>query len=252
MPYIFMEDAQNCFLASSKVAFWRKPLSGDKFAPYKNPIANIDLIRFHSDLYYYGVVAKDLARVINHAAVAGLTTNVGNTGTIVVGQQAVSEYVLINHNLGYVPLYMVALDGQIIPQGLPIQQEGGGGARFVSSYATTSAIVLRDVGFSSASTLPAQNRTYSVLVFRSPAADPGLPMFHLAPGEAIFGHGKWQLDQNHLRQVGPGDSPFSNPEGPTMAIRNGGMGARLSNGGVVTVGAFNGTYPNPPFISVGI
>lgn len=251
MPYIFMEDAQNCFLASSKVAFWRKPVSGDKFAPYKDPIANIDLIRFHSDLNYYGVVAKDLAKVIGHAAVAGLTTDVGSTGTIVVGQQAVSEYVLINHNLGYVPLYMVALDGQMIPQGLPIQQEGGG-ARFVSSYATASAIVLRDVGFSSASTLPAQNRTYSVLVFRSPAADPGLPMFHLAPGAAIFGRGKFQLTQNHLRQVGVGESPFAIAQGPTMAIRNGGMGARLASGGVVTVGAFNGTYPNPPFINVGI
>jgi hypothetical protein len=251
MPYIYMEKDGICFLAASKVAIWRKPASGDKFAPYKNPVANIALVIFHSDLNYYGVVAKDLARVINHAAVAGATENIGGTGIIVTGLQVETEHVLITHNLGYPPLFFVAYGGQMIPHGIPIQIESGG-QRYVIAHATETQIILREVGFSTDVALPAASRTYQVIVFRDLAAVAALPMFQLKPGVGIFGKGKFQLGENHLRQVGAGESPFALQQDVCAAVGNGGLGIRQPDGTPLTIGTFSGTIPNPTVINVGI
>lgn len=217
--------------------------------PFKTPMSWLGNIYFHSDFNYYGVVAKDLNKVINHAAVAGGSQTIG--GIILTGAQVMTDHVLITHNLGYVPLFFVAFDGMMFARGTPTQQENGG-QRYVMAYATTTQIILRDAGFSTLLDLPAATRTYQVLVFRELAADPTLPLLDIAPGVATFGQGKFQIAQNHLRQVGAGASPFSIQQGASAAVSNGGMGVRLPDGTSVVIGGFNGTVPSPPVINVGI
>lgn len=217
--------------------------------PFVNPMSWIGNILFHSDFNYYGIAAQTLGVSISHAAVAGVTTLRPYTPVSYVGQSVTTTHNLLNHNLGYVPLFFVAYDGQMIPHGTFTQTISGGG-RLVSAYATTSQIRLRELGLSTASTLPAVSRTYQVLVFRNIQADPTMKPLELKPGSAVFGQGKFQQNQAHLRATQSGDTPFSIALGRTAAIRNGGLRVISPNGTVITIGSFNGTLPTPGIINV--
>jgi hypothetical protein len=217
--------------------------------PFLNPMSWVANILFHSEFNYYGVVASTLSVTITHPAVAGVTTARPYTPVNYVGQSVVYDHLLLNHNEGVVPLFFVAYGGQMLPHGTPTQIEAGG-YRMVSAYATATQIRLRDLGVSSASTLPAASRTYQVLVFRSTAKDPALKQLDLSPGAAVLGQGKFQQSQAHLRALLSGDTPFAVAKDRTAAIRNGSLRARFSNGGIVDVGPFNGSLPAPGFINV--
>lgn len=219
--------------------------------PLNDPMNWLPNIFFHSDFNYYGVVAKNLGKLVSHAAVPGATTNVGGTGLIVVGQEVARTISLLTHNLGYIPLFFVAIGNQMFAHGTPVQIQDGG-QRYVTAYATNTEIVLREVGFSTANPLPAVNLTYQVIVFRNVAADPSLPLVELGPARAIFGRGKFQIAQAHLRQVASGESPFSIQQGVSAAILNGGIGIRKPDGSTAFIGGFNGAVPSPDVINVGI
>src|SRR5690606_10520714 len=106
---------------------------------------------FHSDFDYYGAVAWDMSRVISHPSVSGLSYQVSPyepASAQYFGRSSVTTHALITHNLGYVPKFFVAYDGQMIPHGTPIQTDSGNRARFVSAYATTTQIRLKDIGIS--------------------------------------------------------------------------------------------------------
>jgi hypothetical protein len=246
-----------CFRAKNgKVAIWEKPVSGDKFAPFNNPMAYLSAIYFHSDLNYYGVAAKDLAKVINHAAVAATVsypTYPGGPsyGAVLYGQIVVTTHSLIVHNLGYVPKFFVAANNKLLPQGIPLQQEGDR-ARFISAYATTTEIRLREVGMSSDAALSSVSLTYQVLVFRDVAADPALPLLSIKPDAVILDHGKFRNDQGHLRQVGNGESPFGISTGPCSDVRNGGVRTFLPGGDVYTYGSYTGSAVAPASINLAV
>lgn len=255
MGYIYREVGNVCFLAASKVAIWRKPASGDKFAPYKNPQVNASLVLFHSDFDYYGAVAWNMNRVINHPSVSGLSYKVSPyepASAEYYGRSSITTHALITHNLGYVPKFFVAYSGQMIPHGTPIQTESGNRARFVSAYATATQIRLKDIGISSASALSSVSRTYQVIVFRDSVADMALPLLRLSPDDVVMGQGKFRTQWPHLRAVGAGDSPFAQATGRTAAIRNGGIRIRTPSGGAVDFGPFNGSISAPTFINVGL
>lgn len=217
--------------------------------PFLNPMGWVDNILFHSDFNYYGVVASAMSVTITHPAVAGKTTSRPYSPVSYTGQSVATSHLLLNHNLGYVPLFFVATGGQMIPHGTPTQVAGSA-YRMVSAYATATQIRLRDLGISTAAALPSVSRTYQVLVFRSTAKVPGLKSLDLSPGAAVFGQGKFQQAQAHLRALLSGDTPFAVPLGRTAAIRNGSLRVRSANGSIIDVGPFNGTLPSPGFINV--
>lgn len=217
--------------------------------PFKAPMSWVANILFHSEFNYYGVVAKTLGVTVAHAAVPGLTLSRPYSPVTNTGQVVTRDYLLLQHDLGYVPLFFCAYNGQMIPHGTPIQIYAGGG-RLVSAYATATQIRLRDLGLSTASDVPAINLNYQVLVFRSTAKDPSLKQLDLSPGAAVMGQGKFQQSQGHLRDILSGDTPFSVALGRTAAIRNGALRVRTPNGSIIDVGPFNGSLPAPAVINV--
>jgi hypothetical protein len=218
-----------------------------------NPMSAPDRIYFHHDFNYYGVVAMDLAKVINHAAVP-LAAFTGYDGdTLIGGQAIVADSLLLTHGLGYVPKFFCAYAGQMIPHGYPVQIDAGDRMRFVAAYATTTQIRLWEIGFSSGSAaLSAASRTYSVLVFRSSVADPALPMLRLAADDVIYAQGKFNLDQAHLRIAGAGDGPFAIGLARAADINNGGIRIMAPNGAVLTFGAYASSIAAPAVINVGV
>jgi hypothetical protein len=255
MAYIFKENATTCLLAGSKFAIWKKPISGDKFGPYKNPAAHLDLVLFHSDLNYYGVAASNLNRVIAHPTVAGVNPPVAGDGSFIVrglGQAVVNDHLLVTHNLGYVPKFFALYSGGMFPNGIPVQNEGLGRKRFVADYATTTEIRLFEVGYSSDVALSAVSRTYQVFAFRDAAPDLALPIMKLSPSSVIFGQGKFRSADPHLRAYDVGDSKLAIARSRTAAIRNGGLRAYLPDGSFVDFQGFNGSLPAPSFINLAV
>jgi hypothetical protein len=255
MGYIYREVGNICFLAGSKVAIWRKPPSGDKFGPYKNPMAHVSRILFHSDFDYYGAVAWTMSRTISHPRVNGASYAVSEyepASTRFFGRQQERTHLLLTHNLGYAPRYFVAYDGEMIPHGTPIQTQSGGRCRFVSAYATETQIRLKEIGISSDADLLDTSRTYQVIAFRDSVADLALPLLRLKPDDVVMGQGKFRTRWPHLRNVGSGDTPFAVALDRTAAYGNGGIRVRTPEGGTVDFGGFQGSLPAPDFINVGL
>lgn len=235
-----------------KLVIWDKPLAGDHLAPFDDPVTHIDSIYFCSDFQYLSsVIEADV--IINHASVSGLTGS-GVTGTsagdgssgssekIADGRVIPAAHTLYTHSLGYVPPYMVLYNGEAIAGGTNVQPEDGR-ARLVSSYATSSIIGLKEVGFSNASTLAAVDRTYQVLIFRELAADPSKPLFHvkLGDGALVMGQGKVTEDMALLRRVTAAEATFYIPVSPTLDIRNGAVRTVSPIAGINDVGGqYNG------------
>lgn len=219
--------------------------------PVVSPLSWLDNIYFHSDLNYYPTIVNEVT-TISHPAVAGRTVSVGQDvylSQLYYGQSLTFDHLLIQHNLGYVPLFFVAYDGKMIPHGMPVQSASGG-VRLVSAYATTTQIRLREFATSSASTLPAVSRNYQVLVFRNNTVDPLLPMLRIEPGDVVFGQGRFRGNTPHLRATGPGDSLYAQARNRTAAVRNGSFRAYPPNGTPVDLGNFTGSLPAPSYINV--
>lgn len=219
--------------------------------PVISPLDWLDNIYFHSDLNYYPTVVNGVT-TISHPSVAGRTQTVGDDAylsQLYYGQSLTFDHLLIQHDLGYVPLFFVAYDGKMIPHGMPVQFASGG-VRLVSAYATTTQIRLREFATSSASALPAVTRSYQVLVFRNNSPDLALPVLNIEPGDVVFGQGRFRANMPHLRATGPGDSIFAQARTRTAAVRNGSFRAYPPNGSPVDLGTFTGSLPAPGFINV--
>lgn len=235
---------------NGKMAIWEKPASGDKFAPFDSPTDYMDAIYFHSDLQYLSSPLIDTVTV-NHAQVNGVTgsgvtgapsndtSNTGPSQAIANGQIVTANHTLLSHGLGVVPPYMVLYNGEAIGGGTNVQDETGRG-RLVSSYATTSIIGLREVGFSSASNLSAVSRDYDVIVFRELDPDPLKPLFHvkLSDGTFILGQGKIEAGARTLRRALVGDATFYIPISRTLDVRNGAIRTVSPISGLKDFGGF--------------
>jgi hypothetical protein len=223
--------------------------------PVVSPLSWLSNIYFHSDLDYYGIAVKNLSVSISHAAIAGMvrTAAGGNqevSAAVTFGGQTVeTNHLLVNHGLGYVPKFFCIYDNRLIPHGTPVQDSGFGLKRFVTAYATSTQIRLHEVGYSSASTLPAVSRTYQVIVFREPSADPTEKQLDLYAGGADFGRGKFRGAEPHLRADGLGDVLWPIATGPTAGVRNGGLRVWVPNGSFVDFGPYNGSLGAPSYIN---
>lgn len=227
--------------------------------PVIAPLDWLQNIYFHSDLDYYGVAAYNLSVSLTHSAITGATvTNAGGISNPISYQfnSAIQDQLVLTHNLGYVPRFYAVVDGKMAPNSAPVQYSSVNKIRFASVYATTTEIRVHSFGFTDNTTLAATTVTYGVLVFRTPAIEPSLPMLSIdvnSPG-VVFGQGKFIGSQPHLRVVGPGDTDFAVATNRTMAIRNGGFRTYLPNGSFFDYGNFNGslTAPQFRFITAGV
>lgn len=219
--------------------------------PVLAPLSWLPNIYFHSDLDYYPVAAHGSVGIA-HSTVAGQTVRVGTDSyvtTLYYGRQVVFDHLLLQHNLGYPPRFFAAYDGKMMPHGMPVHAASGG-VRLVCAYATPTQIRMREFASSSASDLPAVSRNYQTMAFRNSGPIPELPMLDIQPGIAIFGQGRFQGTQPHLRATGAGDTVFAQARSRTAAVRNGAFRAYPPNGSPVDLGGFTGTLPAPTFYNV--
>ncbi len=244
-----------------RVVIWEEPPSGDPLAPSLDPVGNFDLIRFCSDFLYLSVT-EEVDVSINHTSLAGVTgagysvsngaQSSGQSSPIADGQIRLTSIELCTHNLGYVPLFDVLLDGRIVSPGLVVQSEQSGArVRRVSTYATTTKIFLREVAISSRSNLTATSRDYRVLIFADPEADPAKPFLRIKPGvQVCLGWGKVDEDQRALRRALVGDATYYVPLDRTVDIRNGAVRNISPIAGKVDSGIYTGNFTSVSAIEV--
>lgn len=243
---------------TGKMAIWEKPASGDRMAPFDDPIANFGLIRFHSDFQYLSNSLRVNGISVSHASVAGVTgtgyatPSNGNyaTGPVANGQVVVTDKLLYTHGLGYVPQFMVLYNGAIVYGGTCVQQSADKQkVRFVSAYATTTEIRLQDIGISSSDALPATSVSYDVLIFRDPAPIPGAPLYWNTPDEITLGYGRITSEQRPLRRAVGAEDFFYVPLGRTADIR-GGAYRTISPAGPADLGTYMGSFFSADYIKV--
>lgn len=255
MPRIFMEDQ-----STGRAALYDEPAgasgafddpNSDRNEPLNDPVSWLDHVRFHSDFDYYQVHSGPDTVTVNHAAIAGATTDIYNLAGATFarqGQIVTTHIDLVTHDLGYVPSFFVIMNGAIVAPGTLVQVDTARD-RQVTPYATTTKIRLFEAGTSSASTLAAISIDYEVVVFKQPIADmPGIAFdFDEVTGRVVMGYGKFDSDLKMLREAGaPGDSPYDISLGPTVDIKNGGKRSVLADGTTVSDTNYNGTFTGSP------
>lgn len=243
---------------AGKMVIWEKPPSGDPMAPFDDPVANFNLIRFCSDFQYFSNALQVNGISVSHSAVAGVTgsgyaapsSSSGNTGPIANGQIVTTNKLLYTHSLGYVPHFFVLFNGAIVYGGTVVQQTSDKKkARKVSAYATTTEIRLRDIGISSTDDLPAASISYDLIIFRDPAQVSGAPLFRMRPAGITMGYGRITSEQRPLRRV-VGAEPFMYlPKTRVADIRNGAY-RTLSPSGPKDIGFYNGGFFNADYLKV--
>lgn len=236
-------------------------------SPVKNPGQDISNVFFHTDFFQYELAMPIQSRNVSHPALAGRYYYWGPSNQYflgdptytsfisyrVPGQTVSTETLLVTHNLGYVPLAFVAWNGKMLMPGVVVQTESEGRTRFVSSFATTTAIYLREVYSSTESALSSTNQSYQILVFKVSEEDADLPLFGIdeSSNEFILGRGKINTINSYLRRTGVGDTPFAIDSGPTIDINRG--RTRIVSGGITTTeSGYAGSFTGPSFTSVGI
>lgn len=242
-------------------------INAPRNAPAKSPAEHLDKVIWHPRCFQYEIAAGPSDVAITHTALATKNTyyvvstgggSVGpfpptgaSIGFLVQGDQRTSDILLFSHGLGYVPKFMVSLDGRRVPDGFIVQQDSRGGHRRISVFATAGGIYLRESAVSTDIDLAAVAMTYRIMVFRTRAPDPTKPLWAASGGDMQLGRGIIDTTRRYLRRVGAGDTPFALNLGPTIDIRNG--GARAASGGVVTSESrYNGSMSAPSYIAVGV
>lgn len=239
-----------CFRAyQGKVCIWEKPASGDPMAPFNNPTAHMDLVRFHSDLQYLSnSIVTDVT--ISHTSLAGVVgtgytiSNAGGSSgasqPITNGQIRSTTINLYQHSLGFPPLYFVLYNNQLVCPFFPVQAFEDR-LRTVSPSTTNNYIRLREIAESSDVALPAVSRTYRVIVFREPVAVVGQPLFRATTNSVVMGHGKVNSDYRNIRKATTGFD-FYVPTTPILDTRNGAVKIISATGEETTTGQYTGSF----------
>ncbi|KFL25075.1 hypothetical protein JP74_21330 [Devosia sp. 17-2-E-8] len=231
MPFIYMEDGGKCLMIGDEMAVWDKPASGDKFAPYKHPEQHLKAVYFHSKNDYYAEAASASVPVTHaaypaSAAVSYDPSALALTPVTIYPDTYTSSRVLMTHGLGYVPKFLIADENyNELPASAPIQYANNenGGTRFVRHYATTTQIVQVEYVVPGIGPMASLSKTYRVVVFRKPQADPSKPVFQAKRDGNILiaGRGKVNYSEKHLRLADAGETAFHMPTEPVYDINNG-------------------------------
>lgn len=245
-------------------------INAPRNAPAKSPHLHMDKIVWHSDFFQYESAPTPTEVSIIHAALAGFSKYytidpsnnwVNESNTVpspqygppfhVTGQFRETDITLVTHNLGYVPIYYVAVDGHVLTSGTRIQDQGGSRHRYISAFATSSIIGLHEITASDTTTTATLTKTYEVLAFRAPVADPNMPLFGKAGAVMTMSRGKIDSSKAYLRRTLPAESSFDLDLGRTLDIANGGV--RIATGGtIISDDKYSGSFTAPPYVAVGI
>jgi hypothetical protein len=238
---------------AARTVIYDSPASGDLDAPYNDPVGHNDAVYFCSDWGIYTIATMG-SKSISHAAVAGYTPAAPGTGFpsgASIGDSASATYVLATHNLGYVPKYMVALNGNILLNGMQVQKLTGR-MRSVSAYATTTQLILWDWGNSTDQALPALSLTYDYIVFQEPIADLAKPGFQARAGSVVMGHGKFDSSKRTMRQIAAGDtSPYWISGGPSVGLLAARWCFAFADGSIVDEPGYFGPFQPPTTTRIG-
>lgn len=208
-------------------------------APLNNPVAHLDKIYFHSDFNYIEVALLASA-TISHAGFAAASPVAwnGNAGTggsqgFAIGNYS-GDHLLASHSLGVIPRFRVVTAGQMLPTGFPVQATSSGATRYVSAYATTTQIRLKEFANAGWAATGGISVDYQVMVFAEPPAPTGNLLFDWDPTTGILtlARGRWRSDRRYL-QVVPGGSPFAMIQGRNIDLNNGAARTITPNGTIV-------------------
>lgn len=210
--------------------------------PFTNPRANLSKVKVHTGLNYLQV-AREVTKTITHPAVAGGQTWDWTTFSVNFKPEAyTADYLLDTHNLGYVPLCIIAQGDYVVEPGMPVQTNAGGGARYLDIYLTTTEVRVKERVDSGTSNLAAVTRTYRILLLKKAAPVAGRPTFRAETGRVRAGQDLFDTANHYLRQKAGGETPY------TMGISqmidtDGGVCKFLDAGGNATYDFFsNGDY----------
>lgn len=233
-------------------------------APAKNPGAYLDLVQWHIDFFQYELAFPIITTAVTHPTIPGQNkywgpsnqyymndpTYVSAISYRVPGQTIVTDHTLVNHNLGYAPLAFVAWENTMIMPGVTVQIESDGRTRFISLFATSSVLGIREVATSSSASLPAVSRSYKSLIFKATEAQGGRPLFGREGANVVLGRGKVDTSKSYLRRVGGAETPFDLDRGPTIDI-NSGRTRVVTGGNFLTEPGYAGGFTGPTYVAVG-
>lgn len=192
--------------------------------PLIDPDNWLDYLYFHSDLDYMEVGYGPTVTTISHSSIAAVTASDGYTvnANQLVYDTTITTHTLAVHSFGYVPDFMVVVDGDVLYPGKPVQWYGDGRTRYVTAYATTTHLYLEERASKTPNTIPAVSKDYTIIIFNQPPAPIGSQLAHWNPATSILSlaFGKFQSDRRYL-QLGAGGSPFGFAQGRTIDLNNG-------------------------------
>jgi len=228
MVDVFMTDP-----ATGRVALYTEPVNTGDFddpnsarnAPLNSPDTNLQYLYFHSDYDPMEVAIGPQNVTVNHATIpAGSASGgiVGLNGGRVYGG-FVTTHVLLNHDLGYVPDFLILQGANTLNPGFPIQFDSADGrSRNVTAYATSTQIILYEYGVQTSNALAGISVTYTLLVLKRPPVPTGDILFDFDPVTGIvkMGREKFSSERRYL-QIVTGGSPFNIPLDRTVDLANG-------------------------------
>lgn len=244
MSVIYMENGTHCLLASSKFAIWPMPASGDKFDPYKHPTDHLLDMVYHSDFDYY-VQAAQSTLSITHVLVPADAGTVDASGLITSYNGIVeTDRLLLTHGItGVIPRFMVEVDGQVIPHGMPNQTNTDTGSRVVIPYATATEIRLYERATPGRLSLPAlAAKSYRTTAYRPPGNVPGADNMDFTTSSISAAFGRLDSGAPSLRAPDVGETPSKLPVGVTIGYANGQVKWVTPNGTVYITGPTSGPF----------
>lgn len=237
-------------------------INAPRNAPAKDPAANLTALSWHSDLFQYEV-DTEFSVTINHSALGVTTYRIGSAGgglpggtppavyLDVYGDVRVTDINLGAHTAGASPIFMVALDGRMLPSGHLIQQDTTDTGRFVAPWVSASNVFLRETAMSGTNALAGTSRTYRVMVFRTRAKDPSKPLLAGDESGLQLARGIIDSSRKYAKQVAVGESPYAINLGPTIDCANGGV--RTATGGLTFSEAlYAGAMAAPAYRNIGL
>lgn len=194
-------------------------------APLNNPDTNLQFIRFHSDFDYMETSLGPNEVIVNHPTIsAGGTPGSGQIGIdgVIYYSNSSVDHVLATHNLGYIPVFFVISDEDIVYSGQPIQFLPDGRTRKITAIATTTQIILREWSARTSVDLPSISKTYTVVVFRQPPPPSGNILFDFNPitGIVEMGLGKFNSERAYL-QTNSTNTGYGFSLGRSIDLQNG-------------------------------
>lgn len=186
-------------------------------------------VYFHTSLDNMEVAASQFV-TIHHAEVPVATA--GDSGPAIAPANGnydfdagAVDHEVLTHDLGYPPLALVAVGGNLISPGYPVQVPltPDGSGRFVSLYVTTTKVFIREFRSRGAAPLAAISLNYEVIVFRAAPAPSGDKAMEFDPvtGRLTLAQNRFDSSRAYL-QVVPGGTPFGLITGRSMDAGGGG------------------------------